>query len=304
MNHRNFRNGFLVVVLLIAGCGPQSSQFSSKLDMVSEQAAQEPSAEAFSVAQTPNRLSNGDETDGEAPEGDRSSETVKSNRRIVYNTHLSLVVKEYATFESKLPDLVDQHGGFISNSETNRRYNNQQSGVWVARIPVANYLDFLQGVTGLGFAESRTEDADDVTAEFVDVEARIRNNKKLEERIITMLDERTGKLSEVLEIERELSRVREEIERMEGRLRVLSDRSALATITIKCREEKEYVPPASPTFGSRIEKSWAGSIDAMKQTGENIAIAAIAILPWLLVFAVPILVGIAVGRRILRKRSK
>ncbi|MEP3901539.1 DUF4349 domain-containing protein [Rhodopirellula bahusiensis] len=213
-------------------------------------------------------------------------------------------MKEYAIFESELPDLVDQHGGFISNSETNRRYNNRQSGLWVARIPVANYVDFLQGVTGLGFAESRNEDAQDVTAEFVDVEARIRNNKKLEERIITMLEERTGKLSDVLEIERELSRVREEIERMEGRLRVLADRSSLATITIKCREEKEYVPPASPTFSSRIQMSWSESINAMKQTGENIAIAAIALLPWLFVFAVPILVSVAVGRRILRKRSK
>ncbi|EMB16759.1 hypothetical protein RE6C_02574 [Rhodopirellula europaea 6C] len=156
----------------------------------------------------------------------------------------------------------------------------------------------------MGFAESRTEDAQDVTEEFVDVEARIRNNKKLEERIITMLEERTGKLSDVLEIERELSRVREEIERMEGRLRVLSDRSALATITIQCREEKEYVPPAAPTFSSRIQKSWSQSINAMKQTGENIVIAAIAILPWFLVIGVLLLVSVALGRRLLRKRSK
>ncbi|PHQ32754.1 hypothetical protein CEE69_24135 [Rhodopirellula bahusiensis] len=304
MNMEHFRNGLLLILLSIAGCGQQSSQFSTKLDLVSEQAVQERTAAAFSVAQTPNRSSEIDEADSGALEDDQTSKVAKSNRRIVYNTHLSLVVKEYAIFESELPDLVDQHGGFISNSETNRRYNNRQSGLWVARIPVANYVDFLQGVTGLGFAESRTEDAQDVTAEFVDVEARIRNNKKLEERIITMLEERTGKLSDVLEIERELSRVREEVERMEGRLRVLADRSSLATITIKCREEKEYVPPASPTFSSRIQMSWSESINAMKQTGENIAIAAIAVLPWLFVFAVPILVSVAVGRRILRKRSK
>lgn len=303
MNHRNFRNGILVVLLLITGCGPQSNQFSTKLDVISEQAVQEQPA-SYALAQTPNRGPDFDEADTESLDADQSGENAETKRRIVYNTHLSLVVKEYATFESKLPALVDQHGGFISNSETNRRYNNRQSGEWVARIPVANYVAFLQGVTGLGFAESRTEDAQDVTEEFVDVEARIRNNKKLEERIITMLEERTGKLSDVLEIERELSRVREEIERMEGRLRVLSDRSALATITIQCREEKEYVPPAAPTFSSRIQKSWSQSINAMKQTGENIVIAAIAILPWLLVIGVLILVSVAVGRRLLRKRSK
>ncbi|SMP74889.1 protein of unknown function [Neorhodopirellula lusitana] len=287
----------LVVLIPIAGCGQQSNQFSSKLNSLGEQAEYEESSPATAVGRAPNQNATSDVADGE------SNESAKLNRRIVYNTKLSLVVKEYSVFESTLPGLVERHGGFISKSETSRRFNDQQSGVWVARIPVASYADFLQGVSGLGFAESRTEDAQDITAEFIDVEARIRNNKKLEERIITMLKERTGKLSDVLDIERELSRVREEIERMEGRLRVLADRSAMATITIRCREEKEYVPPKSPTLGSRAQRSWAGSISTLRATGENLVVAGIAIVPWLIVLAVPLFIVVVVARRVLRKRT-
>jgi hypothetical protein len=207
----------------------------------------------------------------------------KTQRRIIFNTEIGLVVQDYTTFESKLPNLVAKYGGFISKSETNRRYSNQQTGVWVARIPVDSYTDFLQGVGSLGFAESRLEDAQDVTEQYVDIEARIANSQKLEERIISMLEEHTGKISDLLEIERELARVREVIERMEGQKRVLADRSALATITIKCREEKEYTPPAAPTLDSRIGNSWKTSLASLQSLGENSLVTLVGIIPWLLV---------------------
>ena len=174
--------------------------------------------------------------------------------------------------------------------------------MWVARIPVDRYSGFLASVSGLGFAESRREDAKDVTDEFVDVEARIRNSKKLEERIITLLDERTGKISDVLEIERELARVREEIERMEGRLRLLADQSALATVTIQCREEREYEPPTAPTLGSRIRKSWENSLNSMQTVAESLLVATVAIAPWLGVLAVPVILIVAIFKR--RRRNR
>ena len=237
---------------------------------------------------------------------DETSETGKSSppikRRIIYKTEVGLVVKDYDAFEAKFPGIVESLGGFISKSETNRRYSNEQSGIWVARIPVDRYTEFIQGVDGLGFAESRREDAQDVTDEFVDTEARIRNNRKLEERIIQMLEDRTGKLSDVLEIERELARVREEIERMEGHLRVLADRSAMATITIRCREEEHYTPPAAPTLVSRLSNSWSGSMASLQFVGESLLVASVALIPWAVVFGTPtLLLGLLIRRRIWRK---
>ncbi|NND97856.1 MAG: DUF4349 domain-containing protein [Pirellulaceae bacterium] len=169
----------------------------------------------------------------------------------------------------------------MASNDTQRRYNDNQSGTWVIRVPVTQYSAFLNGVHALGFAESRTENAQDVTEEFVDIQARINNKKKLESRIVSMLEDRTGKLSDVLEIERELSRVREDIERMEGRLRFLRDRTSLATVTIHCREQQHYEPAKTPTLGSRITLAWSDSIGAMRFAGENLLVAAIALMPWL-----------------------
>ncbi|MFK7767594.1 MAG: DUF4349 domain-containing protein [Mariniblastus sp.] len=236
------------------------------------------------------------------PDKDQSpskARTAELNRKIIYNTKIGLVVKDYPTFESTLPQLVNSHGGFIASNNTDRRYNNSQSGTWIVRVPVSEYSDFLTGITSLGFAESRNEKAQDVTEEFVDVEARVKNKKQLEQRILKMLEDRSGKLTDVLEIERELSRVREEIERMEGRIRFLIDRTSLATVTISCREEKEYIPTAAPTLASRISESWSDSTGSLQTFGTNLLLFIIGAAPWLFALGVITTFSYFVLRRLL-----
>ncbi len=212
-----------------------------------------------------------------------NANAIALSRKIIYNTDVRMVVDEYSQFESDLSALVNANGGFVASNKTNRRYNNSQSGDWVVRIPVAQYASFMTGVESIGFAESRTENAQDVTEEFVDIEARIKNKKALEVRVLGILEKRSGKLSEILEIERELSRVREEIERMEGRLRYLGERTSLATISIHCREEQEYLPPAAPTLASRLWLALSGSISTMGTFVANLLVILFALLPWLVV---------------------
>ncbi len=187
-----------------------------------------------------------------------------ADRKIIYTSSIGLVVEDYQTFEAELPKLVNQHGGFVASSDTDRRYQNNQSGRWVVRIPVDQYNNFLSGVNALGFAESRSEVAQDVTEEYVDVEARIENKKRLESRILTML----------------------------------------ATITINCREEREYTPPQPPTLLSRITNSWTVSLTSLRRTGENLLVGTVAIAPWLVVLAIPILIIRYVITRWWRKRRQ
>ncbi|GAA4453392.1 DUF4349 domain-containing protein [Novipirellula rosea] len=302
----------IMFAVMILGCGESpNSRFSGKLDMVQPATTYESqsgvSAEGTrrqgqSLASMTESTTQRDDGDSDDQTSAKTKSNTKTKRRIIYNTSLGLIVKAYADFEAALPRLVESVDGFISKSETDRRYNDRQSGAWVIRVPVDRYHEFVSGVSGLGFAESRREDAQDVTEEYVDVEARVRNNRKLEDRIITMLEERTGKLSDVLEIERELARVREEIERMEGRLRVLADRTALATVTINVREEKEYVPPAAPTFTDRIAKAFSGSLRSLRQLGESMLIALIALIPWIIALGIPVMVVAAMVRRVIRSR--
>lgn len=220
-----------------------------------------------------------------AMQTDSTPNAISLNRKIIYNTTIGLVVQDYTEFEKSLGTLVNARGGFVASNNTNRIYDNCQSGDWVIRIPTIQYASFLSGVDAMGFAEKRTENAQDVTEEYVDIEARIKNKRVLESRVLGMLEERSGKLGDILEMERELSRVREEIERMEGRLRYLKERIRLATVTIRCREQQEYHPAAAPTLGSRLRQAFVGSMAAMQKFTTSLLVVFVALLPWLLVLS-------------------
>ena len=224
--------------------------------------------------------------------------------RIVYTADLTVVVEDFAAAETALPKLIEQHGGYIARSDVDRSVGDRLRGTWTVRIPVANYSAFLAGAGGLGVVEEKDETAKDVTAEFVDVEARLAGRRALETRLLELLAERPGKLTDVLELERELARVREEIETAEGRLRYLSNQTAFSTITLRVREERDYVPPTRPGFGERIAATWDNSLAALASFGRGLVLFAVAVAPFALTIGLPLaLILWLIVRRVRRRRA-
>jgi hypothetical protein len=175
-------------------------------------------------------------------------------------------------------------------------------GEWTIRVPVERYNDLAAAVRQLGEIRSVQSDSRDMTEEYYDTEARIRNKKQEEDRMLKLLDNATGNLKEVLEIEHELSRVREEVERMEGRLRVLSDLTSLSTVKLRVEEVKGYVPEQAPTYATRVRRAFDGSVDTLVSAAQNLSVGIVALAPWavvLLVLGSPLLVV----RRLIRRRG-
>ena len=114
---------------------------------------------------------------------------------------------------------------------------------WKLRVPVEQFESLVQKVVALGELEQNKRTSQDVTEQFYDIEARIKNKKAEEKSLTKILDERTGKLEDVLKIETELSRVRGEIEQLEGKIRVLENLSSLATLVLSVREREKFEPP-------------------------------------------------------------
>src|SRR5207253_8976349 len=113
------------------------------------------------------------------------------------------------------------------------------------KSPGAKYDQAVGSLSSIGKVETVNSQAEDVGEEFVDVTARVTNARRLEERLITLLSTRTGKLDDVLHVERELARVREEIERYEGRLRFLRSRVSLSTLTVTLHEPYPTLGPGN-----------------------------------------------------------
>ncbi|WP_231743829.1 DUF4349 domain-containing protein [Stieleria neptunia] len=260
----------LAVCLPLLGCGQQADR--ADFDSVLEHAEAPAAGETIPVALVA---------------GGEAVERSVSNRKIIYTADVELVVDDFAVFERQISGVIGSHGGYASERSSDRRHGDHRGGTWVIRVPVANYDAFLSGLDSLGFARSRSETSDDVTEAYVDLEARISNKQKLEERILAMLEERPGKLTDLMEIERELSRVREEIERMEGRMRVLKDQTSLATVTLRVVEEATYQPPAAPTLTDRIAAVWGGSTRSIVQIATGLVLFAVAVIPWAVIL-VPI----------------
>src|SRR5207249_4389407 len=120
----------------------------------------------------------------------------------------------------------------------------------------------LGGLSALGKLESVNVNAEDVGEEFTDVTARMTNARRLERRLIDLLGTRTGKLKDVLAVETELARVREEIERYEGRLRYLRAHTATSTLSITVHEPLPVVGTAGHSvMGDAFAQAWRNFVE-------------------------------------------
>jgi hypothetical protein len=158
----------------------------------------------------------------------------------------------------KIRQLAAQVGGYIANSSISGGRDQIRQATLELKIPAPRYEQAVGSLSTIGKVETVNSTAQDVGEEFVDVTARVSNSRRLEERLITLLSTRTGKLDEVLRVERELARVREEIERYEGRLRYLSTRVATSTLTITVHEPAPILgnTPGENPIAAALRRAW------------------------------------------------
>jgi len=162
----------------------------------------------------------------------------------------------------KIRQLAAQVGGYIANSSISGGRDQIRQATLELKIPAPRYDQAVGSLSTIGKVETVNSTAQDVGEEFVDVTARVSNARRLEERLITLLSTRTGKLDEVLRVERELARVREEIERYEGRLRFLSTRVATSTLTITVHEPAPILGnnPGDNPIVAAVRRAWKNFI--------------------------------------------
>jgi len=127
-------------------------------------------------------------------------------------------------------------GGYVGNTSMQTGTDQLRSATVEIKVPAPRWGQLVAGLKPIGTLEAENENAEDVGEEFVDVQARVANARRLETRLIDLLANRTAKLTDALQVERELARVREEIERYEGRMRYLRTRAAISTMTVTVHE--------------------------------------------------------------------
>ncbi len=225
---------------------------------------------------------------------------IRDHRKVVRTGHVSLVIKSYDETRARLDALVAAAGGFVDSTQVGHVEGQVSQATLVLRLPSSAFTELIPKLRELGQIHSETTDASDITAEYTDLASRLANARALERRLIDLAATRTGALSDVLEVERELARVRGEIEQYEGRIRMWDEQVSLSTLTISMSTEQPEIvakPVAAPTFRDRIGDAFQSSVDTLGDAGEAAATFGVSLLPWM-----PLIIpGLLLGRRFVRR---
>ncbi len=229
----------------------------------------------------------------------RGGRLASASKKIIHSAVVALVVDELSVAERKLTASVERLGGFVADSQVSEPQGQPRTAEWTIRVPVDALDEFLRDVVKLGTPENRSTHSQDVTDEYVDLEARIATKKQLEQRILGLLETRTGDIKDVIVVEEQLARVRQEIESMEGRVKSIDAKTAMTTVAIVAREERDYVPPQAPTLGVQVGRTWASSVGLLSDFGRGLVLTVVALGPWLVLAGAALLIV----RRALRVRK-
>ena len=165
---------------------------------------------------------------------------------LVRHGEASVEVRHVDDAVSRIRQTAAQFGGFVANTAVRTGKDEQPSASLEVRVPTAQFDGLLAALRTVGKVERITAGAEDVGEEYVDLGARAANARRVEARLVEMLATRTGKLSDVLTVEQELARVRQEIERHDARLRWLERRAALSSLTVALHEPVGLIDRPSP----------------------------------------------------------
>ena len=159
-----------------------------------------------------------------------------TDRLIVRTGQASIEVDSLELAMAELRSIARKAGGFVADASVQSGRTQLRQATLQLKVPSIRFDELTEGLQPIGRLEYVNVGAEDVSEEFVDLTARAANGHRLEERLVELLRTRTGKLQDVLSVERELARVREDIERMEGRMRFLKSSAQLSTLSVSLHE--------------------------------------------------------------------
>ena len=229
------------------------------------------------------------------------------DRKIIRNADLTIEVASTTQAQQQVTQIAESNGGFIVTSEAKQRENSEPAKRTVdvkliVRVPSPQFNSALSQIESLATnMPQRNVTGQDVTEEFMDLEARIKTQKALELQFLEIMKQAT-EVVDALEVQRQIADVRTEIEKLEGRKRFLANQSSLSTITVNLTSPSPIVVTASG-FGHTLREATSDSLELASGLVLFFVRFVIVSLPVLLLFVLPLaLVALYFRRRAQRIR--
>ncbi len=232
-------------------------------------------------------------------------------RKIVYTNNISIVVKDPAESAQRIQQMATAAGGYVSQSQLSQYTGDLMRGVVVIRVPVESYEQVLEQIRKLGVRVlSDNSSASDVTSEYTDLEAQLRNLEAAETELAAMLTEvrarPNAKPSDILEVYNALTQKRGEIEQVKGRLQLLQNQVALSTITAELVPDEVTKPVVEEGWQPLVTLKDASRalVNILQGLVDLLITLLVVVVPVLLIVAIPIVLLILLVRWLMRRRRK
>ena len=187
--------------------------------------------------------------------------------KIIYTANLTLESKDYDAARAALDAALAEAGGYLESSSEYSDAGDSRSVSLTYRVPQQNYENFLAAVAEAGNVTYKNQQADDVTAQYMDVETRLENLKNQRTRL-QQLQQQADNLSDLLEIESSLTDVQSQIESWQSQMDWYNDQVEECTVYVSLSEVSTYSPP-SEGFGSRfvsaLSAGWQNFVGGLQQ---------------------------------------
>lgn len=202
-----------------------------------------------------------------------------SKRMIIKTGTMGIEVEKYDDAALKVNEIVKKYGGYVSNTTSSQNSSGKKQGTLTLKVPADKYEALVSETGTLGKVMTQNINANDVTEQYVDLEARLKTQKELEQRLIKLLAEKTARLTDVVEVEQKLAAVRQVIESIDGKMRYMRIQSEMSTLILSLYEPAILTTSSGGGFfyelGQSVKKGLRGFTDILS----GMIILFIALLP-------------------------
>ncbi|MDO4303324.1 MAG: DUF4349 domain-containing protein [Bacillota bacterium] len=237
--------------------------------------------------------------------GSQAPEVQDTARKLIRNVDLQVETEEFDNLLSTISKRTESLSGYIEESYT---YNGStyygrgnRSASLTIRIPADRLDDFLSEISEVSNVISRNESITDVTLQYVDMESHKKALLAEQERLLELI-EQAENVEDIITIESRLSEVRYQLESMESQLRTMDNQVSYSTIYLSIEEVKQYTPVAEQSIGEKIVTGFTGSLKDVGVGLMNFVIGIIINLPYLVFWAVVILIVVLIIRAVIRRK--
>jgi hypothetical protein len=167
-----------------------------------------------------------------------------ANRKLIRNATVEFEVVSFEESVRKITGFASEDMGYVATTSSEKQENGKLRGEIVVKVLPDNLDRFLGKLRGIGELKNQSLTTEDVTKAYFDTESRLKNARLMEQRLIEILKTKSKDVADLLEVEKELGRVREQLETMQGELKFMDSQVAFATVTITLAEKNMNLPAA------------------------------------------------------------